>query len=30
LVYAIALADQLQHIENESNLSGIFLFSLNL
>ena len=26
LVYAIALADQLQHIENESYLSGINLF----
>jgi hypothetical protein len=25
LVYAIALADQLQHIENESYLSGIIL-----
>ena len=31
LVYAIALADQLQHIENESYLSGIILsLSLNL
>ena len=26
LVYAIALADQLQHIENESYSSGIILF----
>ncbi len=26
LVYAIALADQLQHIENESYVSGIILF----